>query len=798
MERIFSFYCILLCSIFTHDLKSQSITGTILDKDGSPVAFANVIQYGLPDTIFLAGATTDDAGMYSLPISNADRSLLKVSALGYQDHWEEVEEERENYDITLESTSLQLDEVVVTGRKALYELQQDRIVINVSASPSMSGNTALQLLQKSPGVVVNRQNESVSLNAKGEILIMINDKIQRVPTSVLLARLEGMQAEQIESIELIHQPSSRYDASGAAGIINIVLKENENQGTNGTAALTAGYGQREKFGTNVSLNSRKGIFNLYSDYTFNWNPQGIFDVNHYREYDYEGDQYYYQNLVRLMDHKNYGHSANLGLDISPSKSTVIGLLLSYANRNTFFNSSSTSNDFVNDTKRDAFEFSILPKTKMNTFISNVNLFQRLSENSTLNFDVDFARIDFDNTGDIKSVEGGAFNEIKADRQTPIDIWTFKLDNVNEFADQSRIELGVKATLSDIKSKATVQNIGNEEWVGNTLFSGTDLIQEQILAVYASYSKEFTSKINGELGLRFEHYEYELDAANDANDLEQVFDNLFPIARVNYKVDSLNTLQLTFNRTITRPSFNNVSAFFVFLDPSILVFGNPQLRPTFTNTYKISWQHRSIIFSLAYLKTINQIYYYNTVDKPNHIQTSSPNNLDRSYIFEANLSFPVYLTDWWDINWNLNLMHHRVEDQSQRALPFENELITFTGQINSSIQLGNGWSASFDGRYMTDYLFGDQEQFLHPFFNLGVRKQFKTGDALSLSIQDITNTSGKITWDYNQPAIGIRTFGDNNWSERQFRLTYSFNFGNRKLKKVRSRSTSSEEERNRLQ
>jgi len=134
---------------------------------------------------------------------------------------------------------------VVKSRKPLFELKPDRVIMNVSASPAFSGNTGLELLQKTPGVIVDRQNNSIDMNAKGQVLIMINNKIQRVPMAVLIARHEGMRAENIEQIEIIHQPPAKYDASGAAGIIHIVLKENNDEGTNANLALIAGYGQRE-------------------------------------------------------------------------------------------------------------------------------------------------------------------------------------------------------------------------------------------------------------------------------------------------------------------------------------------------------------------------------------------------------------------------------------------------------------------------------------------------------------------------------------------------------------------------
>ncbi|MFK7773171.1 MAG: outer membrane beta-barrel protein [Saprospiraceae bacterium] len=776
---------------------SQSyFTGQVFSPDESPVAFANVITLSLPDSIFIGGTVTDENGIFKLEKSN-EVGLLKISYLGYDDTFVPIQSNQLNYKVILTSSNFELGEVIVNGRKKLYELKQDRIVMNVGSSPALSGNTALQVLQKAPGVIVNRQNNSISLNAKGEVLIMINNKIQRVPKEVLLAKLEGMQAENVERIELIHQPSARYDASGAAGIIHIVLKQNQNKGTNGNIALTLGYGQKEKAGASLSFNSRHKNFNLYGDYSFNWSPSNQYEVNHYRDYDYQGDNFYYENLVKIVDFKSYQQSASLGMDVNLSKKTIVGFLFNYANNTDEMNSTSTSAEFINNIQVDNNAFFLRPKNDMQTLIGNVNLYHQFNEKTSLNFDLDYISIDFKNEGSIENGLTGNAPFIKTNRKTPIDIWTIKLDNINQLNKTTKLEIGAKMTLSNISSSAEVLNLANNMWIGSEIFSGTDVIEEEILAIYASYSKDFSPKFNGELGLRVEHFGYQLDAELDDRDLSQVFNNPFPIARLNYKLDSINRLQLSFNRTTVRPDFNSLSAFFLFLDPTLFVYSNPRLKPTFTNNYKLSWQHRSMIFSLAYLNTVNRLYYFNTVDKPNHIQTSTPSNLDLSNVWEATFSIPIQFTEWWEVNTFISILHQSVEATAERTIPFDDQISTFTLQLNSTFNWGKSWSASFDGQYMSQFLTGDQVQKIYPYFNIGIRKKFESGSALSLSFQDIANSIGKKDWDYNQPALGIRTFGDNDWSERQVRLTYSFLIGNQKLSSQRKRDTGANEMKNRM-
>jgi hypothetical protein len=260
---------------------------------------------------------------------------------------------------------------------------------------------------------------------------------------------------------------------------------------------------------------------------------------------------------------------------------------------------------------------------------------------------------------------------------------------------------------------------------------------------------------------------------------------------------LNTLQFGYNRSITRPSFGHLTSFLLLFDPSLIIYANPQLQPAFTNNLKISWQRKSAILSLAYLSRSNKIYFYNTVDKEKNFQTSTPINLDQENMIEATLGFPVTPTHWWELNCNLVGYYHRVRDASDRPARFEADIYTYSVQLNSTFTLGKSWSLGFDGRYMTHYLDGDQRKFDYPYFNLGLKKEFSSGSALSISVLDISNTAGKRNWEYHQPALGIRTYGTNNLSERQLRVTYTTTFGNQKISGKRERKTGSDEIKKRM-
>ncbi len=750
----------------------------------------------LRDSAAVNISLTDEEGKYAFENIDLGDYLISVSMAGYETVWTDpftiLKGESFTHAPVILPEAAALSEIVIKGKKPLFELKQDRVVVNISASPAFSGNTGMELLQKTPGVMVNRQSNSITMNAKGEVLIMINNRMQRVPMEVLMAKLEGMRAENIEQIEIIHQPGAKYDASGAAGIIHIVLKENKAEGTNTDVSLIAGYGQRAKAGININLNSRKGKINWYGGYNFNLQMANNFKVNHFREYEYQGDTYYHENYVIFRNYSSIPHAANLGIDIAVSKRTTLGFLFTGTKSTEIWskNAESKSYDYINNSIVEEQAFSLNPQNKIASLSANANLFQKTGTKSSLNVDVDYAKIRYHNATGLTGVNSGSATA--ADRISVLNFWITGINYTNDLGGNVKLEMGIKGTFNATTSTTTSKNFG----ISPNLFSGNDNIQERILAGYISLSKRFSEKLNGELGVRYEDYRYTLNSET-GDDVAKAFKNPFPIFRLHYNIDSANAVQISFNRSVTRPSFFHFTSFLVILDSSLVVYANPRLRPAFTNTFKVMYSHKSVILSLAYLRRTGEIYFYNTVNKQIHLQTSVPTNLDLENIIEADLSFPVSLVKWWKMNWSLNGFYHTVKDESSHPLMFRNSIFTGFVQLNNSFRLGKGWTTSLDGRYQSWYLVGDQEQLNHPYLNLGIRKEFSDGNMLGVVGQDLTNSSGKRIWEYHQPELGIRTFGNNNFSERQVRVTYTHVFGNKKLTGKRERKTGAEEVKGRM-
>ncbi|MEO1435598.1 MAG: carboxypeptidase regulatory-like domain-containing protein, partial [Bacteroidota bacterium] len=252
----------------------STIFGRVQDAEGQGMAYANVLLLNASDSILLKGEISNEDGAYTITRIPKGAYILNVSMVGFEAIFSDPfslsgdGEPKEMPTMVLATTSEALNEVQVVAKKPLFEQQIDRTVVNVQASITSAGGTALDVLEKSPGIIVNRQNGSITMAGKDGVVIMINDKENRLPVSALVEMLAGMSANNIERIELITTPPARYDAEGNAGIINIVMVKATDYGINGNYNVFGGYGLAEKFGGGLNFNARSQQVNVFGDFSF--------------------------------------------------------------------------------------------------------------------------------------------------------------------------------------------------------------------------------------------------------------------------------------------------------------------------------------------------------------------------------------------------------------------------------------------------------------------------------------------------------------------------------------------------
>lgn len=782
--------------------QNASVSGIINDENKEPVAFANILLLQ-QDSVLVKGVTSNDQGNYVIENISEGNYILNISLLGFRPYFKKVQIQN-SQELSIGITTLltqnqELDGVAVVGRKLLFEQKSDRLILNVGSLPTFSGNSALQVLQKAPGVIVQENSNSISLNNKGEVLIMVNDRISRVPTGALIQQLKAMQAENIDRIELIHQPSAKYDANNAAGIIHIVMKENNSFGLNGNATLTLGIGKREKGNGSIDLNYRNKKFNLYGTLTGSQSKSPLWQINHYREYEYLGDQYYYENKLRFTNPNNNSVGFTIGADFEIDKNKIVGAIFGYTKSNSSgYDYTSKSKGTINNTINTDLNYLLNSNNPNTNTFANLNYFWQLTPASSLNLDVDRVSLDVVNSSTLSYLEAqDNIDATNSNRDTAFEIYTVKGDFEWKNEKGTTIQTGLKGTFNNSNTISKIQKRDSGIWIEDDSFGMNDDITETILAAHGSVQKKWNEKWESNLGARLEQYNYELDDTSVVNDFNISYINLFPVVRTSYAIDATKTLTLSLNRRIERPAFWNLAGYYLFIDPSLFVTSNTRIRPSFTNAARLAFNQGSFLIAFEVNRTKGAISFYNTVNKEQNLQTSIPINFDNMDGLLLSMSFPIKISKLWKMNWNLDGAYKKVKDGSNRPLPFEKDLFTITAQLTNVFELGKSWTANIDGRYMSPFISGDQVHYMRHFINFGISKKFRNESTLTFSIQDLTATSGIIDWEYHQPELGVKTYGDNNVSERVFQATYSFPFGNRKLKEKRDRKIGSQEERNRM-
>jgi hypothetical protein len=266
------FFTIIALCIRDFSVQAQiNISGTVLSGDKSPIPYVNVVIENSQDSTSFWGSATNNNGEFSFKVP-AGNYVLNVSVIGYEPANKAINISSTQKEVILEPIILfesitQLGEVEITARRPVIEKQADRTIINVQNSITSVGGSVLDILQKAPGVLVNQQSNNFMMNGKSGVLVMINNKISRLPTGALIQMLGGMSAASVGQIELISKPPANYDAEGNAGIIHIVLKENPDQGTKGSYGLTAGFNYGEILKANFNISHRSKRFNYYLNYS---------------------------------------------------------------------------------------------------------------------------------------------------------------------------------------------------------------------------------------------------------------------------------------------------------------------------------------------------------------------------------------------------------------------------------------------------------------------------------------------------------------------------------------------------
>lgn len=793
----------LILGILSMNAQSYDINGSVLDNSNTSVPFANVLVLKSSDSTLVKGGLTDDNGNYIITNIPQGRYFIKASIVGYQDATSEnftLNEDKTLSPLILKEGEV-LDEVVVEATKPLFQQKVDRMVINVESSIVSSGGTALEILERSPGVIVNRQSNNISLLGKDGVVLMINDKISYMPLDAVVQMLEGMPAGNIETIELITTPPANFDAEGNAGYINIKLKKRTDLGLNGSYSLSLGYGRGIVNNDNLNFNFRKNKINLFGTYSFGLDKrEQLFRTS--REFESQGDLLG-TSTTTFREPTQRNHNLRLGLDIDFSEKLIMGIILNgFDNKWTM----DALNKSINTANNQATSFVDLDNTERNQlqhFGANYNIKYNFNENEFLSFDGNYLFFEFDNPTTYlnsffdENMQLQNQEELRSGKETPITTLVGQIDYSKKPNDNWKYEFGFKLTNSTFQNDVIVENLVNGIWEPDPSLTNMSELNETYYAAYGSFDYTIDDKTSVKGGLRYEFTDSKLDTDTQGTVVDREFGVWFPSVFINRKLNDNLSMNLSYTKRITRPTFNDLAPFVIFFDPTTFLSGNAALQPAISNSVKYDINYKSYFLSFNYTDEEATIAnFQEQIDETTGRLIFEAANLDFTRTFSITLGFPLKLTKWWRTQNNLTFV-----SQKNRAfyntVPVEQKLTNFSANSTHSFKVNNDISAELSGFYNGPSFFGTARYDAVVGVNFGV--QYKISEKLGtvkFAVNDIFD-SVEFNGGTNLPDQNIRTDNLFDFSNRTFLFTYTRNFGNSKLKASRDRGTAADDERQRV-
>jgi hypothetical protein len=708
MRKLFLLLCgfILSATVF-----AQTITGSVKDNQGKGISNATVSLLNVKDSSVSKLALTKPDGLFSIGGIKAGTYLLSTTHVGYNKTFSPSFEFDGTTDVTipvlqLEKIANDMKGVTVTAKRPIVEVRADKTILNVEGTINATGNDALELLRKSPGVVVDK-DDNISLSGKNGVQVFIDGKPSPLTGTDLSNYLRSMQSSQIESIELITNPSARYEAAGNAGIINIRLKKNKAYGMNGSINTGWNVGVYPKYNEGLSLNYRYKKVNLFGNYNYNKSKnQNIFKLFRTTSVDSSFDQ------RSQMVNRNENHGFKTGIDFYADRKNTFGIMI---------NGNLSDNTSTNDNRTN---IAYMPSKMVDRVLIanntsagnreniNFNANYRFADTAghELNADIDYGFYNNRNNqfqpNNMYDGSGANFkynDTYEMITPSEIDIYSAKLDYEQNF---KKGKLGFGGKVSYVEADNTFQRFYGqgsgklEDNLNNFKY------KENINALYVNYNRQFKG-VMLQAGLRVENthskghstgYKYDYNAGVDVpidSLLDRTYTDPFPSAALTFNKNPMKQWSLSYSRRIDRPSYQNLNPFEFNLDKYTFQRGNPNLRPQYTNSFGIT-----NIYKYKFTTTLN----YSTVDDIFAIIPKNDGvkgfitseNVARQNIVSLNVSMPIQYK-WYSIFFNINSYYSHFKGEAS-DYKVDVNIFSFTAYVQQTFKLAKNTTAELSGFY----------------------------------------------------------------------------------------------------
>ncbi|MDN3707723.1 outer membrane beta-barrel family protein [Myroides ceti] len=782
---------------FSQQAAEIYVKGTVVEaKTNQPLEYASITLVSTTNPSYVTGDMTDASGQFNIPIL-PDTYEIKIEFLGYQTLTisnKEITSSMSLGMIKVESDSEVLEGLVIETKRADVEFKLDKKVYNVSNDNINKGGTASDVLDNIPSVAVDADG-NVSLRGNESVRVLIDGKPSGMASNIADA-LKMLSSESIEQVEIITNPSARYEAEGGAGIINIILKKGSNQGVNGS--VTANVSNPFGYSVGANINYKEEKFNLFANlgYRNDFTKGNSLNETEYIDQN-TGLSKSFVNEYSKRERKRKGYNANFGFEY---------YLTDKLTWNNNFTWRRSDGDNPNDVNYDYYDagrnllYSNRRYTAEDDFKENVDystdftykfndkghqLF--VSGTVSKNFDREDSDISTSNAGTVltSDLTNSRENELRN---------ILRLDYVLPIG-EGQFEAGYLGNFNELNTKYNVTTLENGEYIENEQFKNNLEYLEKVNALYAQYGNKY-KKFSYMVGLRWEASEIDVNqlVTNDYN--KKKYNNFFPSAFLNYELTDSSTASISYSKRVRRPrgwSLNPISNY----SSSINFYrGNPDLDPSFTDAFDLGfmkrWYKLTLNTSVYYNRTTDATQFIRIVDGVNEegipITISSPINLNTEYRYglEFNVNYNPF--KWWRLNGNINLFQEQTRgdytytDTEGNSITqnFDNDTFTWSSRVASTVNLPGGidWQTTFMYRGPRNTAQG--KILGEPNLNLAFSKDiWKDKATIALNVQDVFNSRKMRSEIYLDTA---NSYSERQWRERTINLSFTYRFNQKKAEK----------------
>lgn len=776
---------VISASVFSQG-KKTGLQGFVTDETGNPVPYATILLYTVPDSTLKDGASTNDSGQFIL-FAPPGNYYLKVRFLSFEEQTIStilVDGVVMMLDtIRLKTKSEMLDVVDVTVEKPQMELKLDKRVFNIQQDISNVGLNASEILDNIPSISVDAEG-NVTLRGSQNVRILINGK----PSALLglnnADALRQINGSMIERVEVITNPSARYDAEGEVGIINIILKEELNRGFNGSFNARVGYPFQYGAGFNVNYRTKK--INYFLGYSLGRQRSPGAGYT-YQRFNSPDTAYLYRSESE-HERGGFSHNVNGGIDFNFTKkiSLTISSSMQFSkgeNWNSIvYQDLDSTEQLINAVTRDEIETDY-----GNSLDINLNFRKSFDQKERL-WTVDIRK------GYTLDNEQSTLTELSNDvLLVPIyqrtinneneDNWLFQTDYVHPFGEQGKFETGAKVNLRSLYSDYLLEDSLNGDWQTNELFNNQLNYVENIYAAYIMAGNKY-KKFSIQLGLRAEYSDITTKLVLTDTTNQRKYLRIFPSVHLSYELKKNNYLQLSYSRRISRPRYWWLTPFYTFRDSRNFETGNPNINPEYAGSFELGhlkyWKKGSMLSS---------VYYRHTVDVMDRILLTDstgltwriPVNLGNRDAFGVEISGSYELYKWWNINGSVNF-YRAISEGTYADVLYTNDVYAWSGKASSKFNINRKISFQTSFTYESPQSTNQGSAKAQYFWDAsGSLDILKGNGTLSLNARDILNSRKRrntVESDY------FYSYSEFQWRSRQITLNFVYRINQKKGKNER--------------